>query len=91
MTAGGTALPRVAVLFTALVVVFFLLLASGVRAGGREVPREIYVVQSGDTLWEIAESRTAPGADIRVMVWELQTLNGLSGGTIHPGDRIILP
>lgn len=91
MTSGDTALPRVAVLFTALVVVFFLLLASGVRAGGAPRSNEVHVVQAGETLWAIAESLVGPAEDIRAVVWELKALNGLSTSTIHAGDRIVVP
>ncbi|MGD9999243.1 MAG: LysM peptidoglycan-binding domain-containing protein [Ilumatobacteraceae bacterium] len=47
-----------------------------------------YVVQSGDTLWSIAE-RQYPGADTAEVVDALVTLNG--GTRIDVGQRLSLP
>jgi len=55
-------------------------------ASGRE---RRYTVQVGDTLWSIAAAGY-PG-DPREGVWKLQRRNGLTGTTIVPGQRIVLP
>lgn len=51
---------------------------------------EVHVVSNGDTLWGLA-GRLAPGEDPRRFVYEVQRLNGLRGGRIFPGQRLVLP
>ncbi len=48
-----------------------------------------HTVRPGDTLWSIAVANYA--GDPREGVWELQRRNGLSGATIVPGQRLVLP
>jgi nucleoid-associated protein YgaU len=52
-------------------------------------PEARYVVQRGDTLWTIAESRY--GGDPREGVWRLQQANGLAASTLTPGQVILVP
>lgn len=51
-------------------------------AGGRT-----YTVQSGDTLWNIAQSQLGDGARFR----EIIAINGLLSDTIYPGQVLQLP
>jgi LysM repeat protein len=46
-------------------------------------------VQPGDTVWSIAQ-RVAPQADTRAVVDAIVTRNGLVGGAVHPGQRLII-
>ena len=46
-----------------------------------------YVVQPGDTLWDIARA-AAPGADPRMLVQELADAAG--GAAIEPGQQIVI-
>jgi LysM repeat protein len=48
-----------------------------------------YVVQPTDTLWSIA-AKHYPG-DPREGIWELQKRNHLTGTTLVPGQRLVLP
>ena len=48
-----------------------------------------HTVRPGETLWSIAVASHA--GDPREGVWELQRRNGLSGVTIVPGQRLVLP
>ena len=61
-------------------------LAHGSEGAG---PERTYVVQPGDTLWTIAAA-SSPG-DPRKAVWGIRERNGLDGGLIHPGQRLVLP
>jgi Tfp pilus assembly protein FimV len=73
---------RARALALVLVVVGFLLIAPGLARGDgpeRPAPRVTYVVESGDTLWSIAE-RVAPGHDPRPVVDALIEANDLGGG-----------
>ena len=57
-----------------------------VGAVGRDV---VYVVQPGDTLWEIGLRLNHPGRDIRPFVDRLIDVAGTS--VLQPGQRIVLP
>jgi LysM repeat protein len=48
------------------------------------------VVQSGDTLWSIANS-VAGDEDVRAVVDRIQQVNGLSGSALEPGQVLHLP
>ncbi len=59
-------------------------------AGEAALPAElpgVYVVQPGDTLWDIALA-IAPGADPRAWVHELAEAAG--GAALEPGQRIVI-
>jgi len=59
------------------------------RDTGASSPARHYRVRAGDTLWSIAAA-SYPG-DPREGVWELQERNRLTGTTIVPGQRLVLP
>ena len=48
-----------------------------------------YVVKPTDTLWSIAAARY-PG-DPREGIWKLERRNHLTGTTIVPGQRLVVP
>ena len=50
---------------------------------------EVYVVQPGDTLWDIAD-RTYAG-DPRDLLGEIRELNDLEGSTLRAGQTLLLP
>lgn len=51
---------------------------------------ELVTVQSGDTLWSIAD-RAQPGADPRAVIEEIRQLNGLTGDTLPVGLVLEVP
>lgn len=55
-----------------------------------DVSFQYVTVNSGQTLWEIAE-KYAPGHDVRDAVDAIVSLNNLTEGTVQPGQRIALP
>ena len=63
------------------------------RPADADVPVETveHVVSSGETLWAIAIQNSSPGIDPRSAVVEIQELNGLSDGLIHPGQVLLVP
>ena len=44
-----------------------------------------YVVQKGDTLWDIAQKHKG------VSVWKIKVLNNLESDNLKPGTKLILP
>ena len=85
----------VALVFAALLVGAIVMLAFvGGRASadgsspGEIRPTAVYVVRSGDTLWDIATT-LAPDRDPRTVVAALERSAG--GSSVYPGQRIVLP
>jgi LysM domain len=76
---------RIAVFVLLLVLVWAVVARAGTAAGGERA----YIVKPGDTLWSIAAERY--GGDPRGGVWRIQQRNGLGGGTIRSGQRLVLP
>lgn len=53
--------------------------------------QRIHYVQEGETLWNIASGIASDSDDIRQVVYELQTVNNISGtDDLHPGQRLII-
>jgi len=59
------------------------------RASTAAGPERAYVVQPGDTLWEIAEEHY--GGDPRSAVWRIEQRNGVRAGELRAGHRLVLP
>ncbi|MGH3079277.1 MAG: LysM peptidoglycan-binding domain-containing protein [Gaiellaceae bacterium] len=74
------------VIVALIAVLVWAMLARDTGAGPN--PR-YHTVRPGETLWSIAVASHA--GDPREGVWELQRRNGLSGVTIVPGQRLVLP
>lgn len=66
------------------------LLAPTLFASSDAAPALTYEVKAGDTLWRLA-STYAPDEDPRRFVFEVQELNGLDGGPLLPGQKLIVP
>ncbi|MBE3589415.1 MAG: LysM peptidoglycan-binding domain-containing protein [Firmicutes bacterium] len=50
----------------------------------------VLIVQSGDTLWSLAE-RLAPDEDPRVWIAAVRRVNDLDSAVIRPGQRLRVP
>jgi LysM repeat protein len=66
-----------------------LLVAVVARPSGGAGKPGVYVVKPTDTLWSIATRRYA--GDPRAGIWKLQRRNHLSGTTLVPGQKLVLP
>lgn len=78
------------VLLAVALVAFSLGRTSASATRDRVAPRETVVVQPGESLWQIAR-RVAPGADPRVYVARLVSVNDLGSAPVQPGQRLELP
>lgn len=61
--------------------------------GAGAVPEEVatVVVQPGQSLWVIASGSAAPNQDVREVVDQIRTLNGLEHSTVHAGQELSVP
>ncbi|MFZ5871586.1 MAG: LysM peptidoglycan-binding domain-containing protein [Actinomycetota bacterium] len=80
-------------LATAAVALAGLLGASAATAGHEAgpVPTTEVVVLPGDTLWGIASQTAAPGEDVRDVIADIVTLNGLESAGVTAGQRLVVP
>jgi len=60
------------------------------RSGASHVSFQTVTVQTGDTLWGIAQE-VAPQSDPRDVVDAIVRLNALNAVTLTPGQRIAIP
>jgi LysM repeat protein len=77
--------PRFAILLLAAA----LLVGIVARPSGGAGRPATYLVKPTDTLWSIATRYYA--GDPREGIWKLQRRNQLSGTTLVPGQRLVLP
>ena len=75
--------------FLGLLVAALVIWTIVARPSGAHGDRTYYRVQPYDTLWSIASTHYA--GDARDAVWRIQRANHLSGATIQPGERLLLP
>lgn len=81
--------------YLVLVVTVVALIWYANRAESAQPQRyEVYVVQAGQTLWDIARERY-PGAHTGEMVHRIREINGTGGklrsAVIRPGDELLVP
>lgn len=57
---------------------------------GSEATQTVHVVESGESLWKLAE-KYAADEDPRAFVFEIRRLNGLVRSSVSPGQELIIP
>ncbi len=50
-----------------------------------------YTVTYGDTLWSIASRHNYSNADVREVIYNIQTENALAGSYVEQGRTILIP
>ncbi len=83
-------------LVLSLTLVMFLMISCifGTVSGKEQQEEKTYVeytVTYGDTLWKIAERHNYAGADVREVIYNIQTANALSGSDIEQGRTLLIP
>nr|WP_297429921.1 LysM peptidoglycan-binding domain-containing protein [uncultured Actinotalea sp.] len=70
-----------------------VLTAQTAVAGGPDGALDVsaHVVRQGDTVWQIAADVVGPGEDVRDVVARIEQLNGLDGGALQIGQRLVVP
>lgn len=90
-----TARGRVVVAVLALLLVGFggAVVAAGADASAPHQGVQVvqHTVTSGETLWVIARPLVRPGEDVRDVVAEIESLNGLESGALRAGQVLWLP
>jgi nucleoid-associated protein YgaU len=81
---------RLSLLLAAVCVVFLLIGGSADADIPTPAPVE-YLVESGDTLWAIASGIADPGQDVRRLVADISRLSQIDGGSIFPGQILLVP
>ncbi|HEU0205921.1 MAG TPA: LysM peptidoglycan-binding domain-containing protein [Pseudolysinimonas sp.] len=64
--------------------------AAGTGNQGSDATFHYVTVESGESLWQVAET-VAPSADPRDVVANILSLNNLSSGEVEPGQRLAIP
>lgn len=80
---------RLLILVTALAALF-LLFGTTVQAEQPEITVE-HVVEPGESLWDVAQSITPAGEDVRDTLYRVRRLNGLASSTLQVGQQLLLP
>ena len=63
-----------------------LILAIGISCRADvQTERSLYIVKSGDTLWDIATEYAPKGTDKREYIFNIKRDNGLERSEIYPG------
>ncbi|HUW77516.1 MAG TPA: LysM peptidoglycan-binding domain-containing protein [Candidatus Nanopelagicaceae bacterium] len=96
LTARGQKLARAATFFSILVLVFAFF---GAKAQGASAPSPVsnyqqITVVPGETLWEIAQTvgnQTGFHGDLRDLVDQIISLNGLASSAISAGAHLTVP
>ena len=68
-----------------------LLIGSFNASGSTKYSYETITIQSGDTLWSIAEEYAPEGQDIRDYIYEICDKNDIKAGDIVQGQDIMIP
>ena len=85
-----TLMPLIAIAGLSLVVTLPALSATQLHAA-KPVTYTTVTVRSGDSLWNLADARTAPGGDIQATVDAIIAVNHLNGAAIAPGEHLQIP
>ena len=76
---------------TVLVLVIMSFMVSFAFANQEHEETIKVIVNSGETLWEIAGANNPNKEDLRKLVYEIMEINDLESGTIYAGQELLIP
>lgn len=79
------------ILLVLVMVVVAMLLVGWIKGPSKAERYEPYVIQSRDTLWDIAVEFTPENRDCRDTIEEIKEVNGIEGNGIYTGQVICVP
>lgn len=83
------------ILTTIVMIIAIILIGSSMTNsnvyGDSEMEYTEIIVESGDTLWAIAETHSTDNEDVRIMIRLIVEANLLTSDVIHPGDYLKIP
>ena len=85
-----TLMPLIAIAGLSLAVTLPALSATQLHAA-KPVTYTTVTVKSGDSLWNLADERTAQGGDVQATVDAIIAVNHLKGAAIAPGQHLSIP
>jgi Tfp pilus assembly protein FimV len=82
--------------FAVFLLLIFIAVWAGVRVAHAGEDASVYtghqyVVQAGDTLWDMAAREYGAGVDLRQAVWQIRQANSLKDVAVQPGQHVTLP
>ena len=81
---------RLLILLTGACAVF-LLVSGRVDASTPDAAPRTYQVQTGDTLWDLAEEVTPSDVDVREVIATIKRINGLETSSLAIGQTLLIP
>ena len=86
---------RLTLFITIAILMFISITGTAIGANNAEsLTKPVYseiTVQSGDTLWNLAETFGPVNKDTREVVYEICKINDISADSIYPGQTILIP
>ena len=76
---------------TVIVLVIMSFMVSFAFANQEHEETITVVVNSGESLWEIAGENNPGKSDLRKLVYEIMEINNLNDGTIYAGQELLIP
>ena len=86
---------RFTLFMTIAILMFISITTTAIGANNAEsLTKPVYseiTIQSGDTLWNLAEAFGPANKDTREVVYEICKINDISADSIYPGQTILIP
>lgn len=81
---------RFSIFISILVLITLITILTNTAYGFKQPQYELITVRHGDTLWDIAK-RSNTDKDIREFIYDIKTVNNLSGSEIFQGAVLRIP